>query len=81
MKKEKKDFLVDFSTTKLTKQSHFEAFEQNKEVACMLWHINSAFHRFSQLEDLQGVGGPDLDVVPLVAIRGGLGADVVSSIR
>jgi hypothetical protein len=59
MKKEKKDFLVDFSTTKLTKQSHFEAFEQNEEVACMLWHINSGFHRFSQLEDLQGEGGKE----------------------
>jgi hypothetical protein len=59
MKKEKKDFLVDFSTTKLTEQSHFEAFEQNKEVACMLWHISSGFHRFSQLEDLQGEGGKE----------------------
>jgi hypothetical protein len=59
IRKEKKDFMVDFSTTKLTEQSHFEAFEQNKEVACMLWHINSGFHRLSQLEDLQGEGGKE----------------------
>jgi hypothetical protein len=39
--------MVDFSTTELVDQSQFKALEQNEEVACTLWHINSGFHGFS----------------------------------
>jgi ATP-dependent protease HslVU (ClpYQ) ATPase subunit len=52
-KEQRKDFQVDFSTTKMTEQHHFDTFEQNAETAVMLWHMNSGFNRFSGLEDLK----------------------------
>jgi hypothetical protein len=44
--------VVDFSTSKMVPDSNFNAFEQNPEVAAMLWHFNSGFQRFNGIENL-----------------------------
>jgi hypothetical protein len=51
-KEQRKAFQVDFSTTKMTEQHHFDNFEQKAETAVVLWHMNSGFNKFSGLEDL-----------------------------
>jgi hypothetical protein len=44
--------VVDFSTLEMVQDSNFHAFEQNPEVAAMLWHVNSGFYRFNGIENL-----------------------------
>ena len=44
--------VVDFSTLETGPDSNFQAFEQNPEVAAMLWHVNSGFNQFNGVENL-----------------------------
>ncbi len=43
---------VDFSTTELTAESHFDHFEQHPETSAMLFHINSGHLKFRDLEKI-----------------------------
>jgi hypothetical protein len=52
-KEQRKAIQVDFSTTKMTEQDHYDNFEQNAETAVMMRCMNSGFNRFSGLEDLK----------------------------
>ena len=43
---------MTFQTETLTEESSTELFEQNPEVAAMLWHMNSGSDRFEMVDQL-----------------------------
>jgi hypothetical protein len=53
VRKETENKVVNFSTTNIIPSDpNFSAFEQNPEVAAMLWHFNSGFYRFNGIDNL-----------------------------